>query len=1112
MSEGKFDYKKPKIELSVETILFEVKEGGIFEGEFQIFSKNEELVKGFVISTNPCMGILSEPNFVSENYTVSYRFDGANCEAGQKESGQFILITDGGEFSIPYEATIRETYLTTSMEEVKDLSEFAQFAMAHKEEALSLFYSTEFETMLLKKNRQHRLVYHALIDSRSHAQAMEEFLIYLQKKAPVRLTPLESSIQVTKEVQQYELEVQASGDGYVGAIIKSGSAYIHLDKEILHEEDFINQVAKITFTVSEKSRSIHNWEVELQILCGNQTVKVPVVYDALEEGKKEREDLRKKRQWKRTMVLLYENWFLYRTNHLSVEYYKRNERNLALELQKAEDGRKVTLPEDYYVHLLNRIPEEAGQDRAKRKKALLALYKSGFHSPFLYYEMLKDMNEETELLTELGDAEVSALKWGCRYQFVSMRLLDRFMQLTAHEKQFSLKVFHLAEKFYEQEPLKEYLSILCSILIKGDRMEQKYHKYYEMGIQASLKLIGLCEAFIRSMDHSEYGIIPRSVLLYFVDAEPLPDTEREYLFANILYHEREYEGILYQYGEKIQSFIKEQMKKGKISKDLFYLYRRNFEHILISEEMLSSLPGILFKKKLVCRHPLITGAILYHQETRKVDYVPLVNQMAYIDLYTDQYQVVLLDQLGRRYVNSIPFDLQPLFEDDRYMRLCYEYNKEHPMLLYRLGRHTLKHGQSDARAMSVAKAVLTLPDVDEDFYWDSLKLIIDYYYENYEGDLLEEYLKKVDLSSYEGKSRCELLEYMIERKMYAPVLHAVEEYGFHGINPQKILRLASYLLKSEAVKEDILLLQMCMYAFRNNRYDTYSLEYLGKFMISSLKEMLSIWKTAFENSICIHELEENILAQSLFEENICEELFPVFGSFFERNGTSVLGRAFLRYVSYDSFVKECIFPEEFYRVLKSAILEGRLSDDFSKMSLLYYLSEQTQIEEELIPWIQKAIQEFLIQGMVMPFFKNFSALIALPSDIIIRKYLCCRGERDGYYYVRCSLKTLGMNQKERVKEIKMKEIMPGIYTMDLVVFDHEEVKYSIWQRTKQAERMITMKTLCSEQTLPSHKESRFDVLNQILNSQYEGEDDQIQTLAKDYIKKTQLMDCEWTLL
>lgn len=1110
ISEGKFDIRKPEVEISVEAIELCVQKDEISEGSFEILSKNGEPIKGFLLSTHPRMKLLCASQFIEEEYTVHYRFEAFHYEEGQKEKGQFIFITDGGEFHIPYEVTIQDTYRITSLGEMNQLKEFGELAKESKEEALRLFSSNDFPKIFLKQNKKLQLLYQGLKESRSIAQAMEEFLVCAHKKSKIHVTVKQRELQIDQEQEEYILEIERNCKGYVGALLQTDSTYFTLEKEILHEEDFHDNIAVVKIFIAEKSRSIHSWETALTIYCGEQIIQVPICYQAGKEARMECEKLHQKLQWKRDMVALYESWFLYGTNHITEEEYKKRERTYALQIQESEEGRKTILPEDYSIRLLNKIPEEVVKNKKERKKLFLSFYESGFHSPFLYYEMVKDMNEEVELLSEITNAQLAALQWGNRYDFVSPRLIDRFMQLVFQQKQFSKKVFRVAEQFYKKNPLKEYLTILCGNLIKGDRVEHKYHRYYKKGIESSLKLIGLCEAFIRSMDTTCYELIPRSVLLYFIDADPLPDNEREYLFANILHNEKHYDGILYQYGEKIQTFLKEQMKKGKINDHLFYLYKQNFEQILLSEEMIHTLPGILFKKKLVCHHPLITGAILYHEETKKVEYVPFTNHIAYVDLYTENYQILLLDKLGRRYANTISYELQTLFEDSRYIRLCYEHSQEHPMLLYRLGRHTLNHGKSDAKSIQVAKQVLQLPDIDEDFYWQILKTIIDYYYENYEGDLLEEYLKKVKLDVYNRKERNQFIEYMIVRRMYGTVLQAVELYGYDGVSPKKIVHLTSYLLKSKDVQEDTLLLEMCLYAFRNHQYDMELLEYIGKYTISSLHEMITIWKTAFKHTLRIPELEENLLAQSLFEERIEDDLFPIFSSFYERNTNHMLSKAFLRYVSYDRFMKEKMFPEEFYQTLKAAILDEQLTDNFSKMALLYYLSEQEAIEEDMIDWVKQNIQKFLIAGLVMPFFKKFHQIV-LPTDISIQTMVCWKGQRESHYYIRYSLKVIGEWKKEKVREMKMKEIMPGIYVTELVIFQEEEISYSIWQREEHLDRMVKMGTFYPERMPHMTPENRFDTLNSLVSMQ-ETKDREFGELAKDYLQKSQIMNCEWTLL
>lgn len=1112
MAEGQFDIPKPEVSCSISEIKAEVGEGGTLEGEFQIVSNNEEEIRGFVMSTNSCMHIVSEQQFVTRRYTISYQFVSREHEVGQKECGSFVLVTNGGEISIPYEITIKERSLMIGGEEISNFDDFLEFATEKKEEALMLFYSKEFEQTLLAKNREQQLLYRALLQGRNHAQAMEEFFVSIHKKERVVLESLVEQVIVQKDVQEYKIPIKRNAKGYVDAIVESNSAYVHLEKERLKEEDFEDGIAMLTIRIASNSRSIHNWNTSLKLCYQDQTITIPVIYDALEQGRTEREALKTKREWKQSMLALYDNWFLYHTGHREVEQYKNYERTFALAMQKEEGGRKIPLPDDYYVHLLNQISEGTLENKKKKRKAIISLYEKGNRSPFLLYELVKDMNEEPMLLQELHTVLISALKWATSYQFVSEPLIDRFMQLVAHEKKFSTKVFWLVKKFYEQTQQKEYLSILCSFLIKGDRMDNKYHEYYALGIKHSLKLIGLCEAFIRSMDRTQYSIIPRSVLLYFVDAETLADTEKEYVFANILYHEREYDGILYQYGEKIQSFIKEQMKKGNMSHDLLYLYKRNFDTIIQNEEMLSYLANIIFKQKIICNNPFITGVIVYHQETKRIEYASFVNQMAYIDCYTEHHRVIVVDQEGRYYATSMEFEVEPLFDHAQYMRLCYEYAKKNTMLLYRLGCHTLKYQQSDARAMSVIRSVLTIADIDENFYWECLEAVLAYYDQCYEEELFEEYLKKVDLLAYKGKSRCTMIEYMITRKRYAPVLKNIEQYGFHGIAPQKLLSLISYLLTSDVVQRDELLLDMCMYAFEQGVYDMYSLEYIGKYRLTSLKELLHIWKVAKEQSLCIHELEENILAQSLFAELIYEELFPVFHAFFQRNETNLLVKAFLRYVSYDSFMKEYYASREFYLGLQQTVIQGTLSDDFSKMSLLYYMANEEEIEKEHMAWLCKTVQEFIMKGMVLPFFEQFSRIVSLPLELLTSTYLCYRGEKHKNYYINYQFRTINDGKQEIEKEIRMNEIMPGIYTIEFVIFHNEEVSYKICKREQQ-EETIEISGILKEKSMPEQNEKhRVALLNEMIHEKEQGNNGTIEQIAKEYIEKIQLMNLEWTLL
>lgn len=62
--------------------------------------------------------------------------------------------------------------------------------------------------------------------------------------------------------------------------------------------------------------------------------------------------------------------------------------------------------------------------------------------------------------------------------------------------------------------------MICSLLIKGNRTGKEYHEYFRLAVEANLKIIGLNEFFIRSMDFETYDLIPsESFDLFYIQQQ-----------------------------------------------------------------------------------------------------------------------------------------------------------------------------------------------------------------------------------------------------------------------------------------------------------------------------------------------------------------------------------------------------------------------------------------------------------------------------------------------------------------------------------------------------------------------------------------------------------------
>ncbi len=101
---GKFEYEKQTLLLSETQIAFTVAVDTQKPGEFVISSGSLRQLKGIVYSSTSRMKV-ENPSFLAKTVRIYYTFDSRGMYGSQVEEGFFCLVTDAGEYRLPYRIT-----------------------------------------------------------------------------------------------------------------------------------------------------------------------------------------------------------------------------------------------------------------------------------------------------------------------------------------------------------------------------------------------------------------------------------------------------------------------------------------------------------------------------------------------------------------------------------------------------------------------------------------------------------------------------------------------------------------------------------------------------------------------------------------------------------------------------------------------------------------------------------------------------------------------------------------------------------------------------------------------------------------------------------------------
>ncbi len=313
---------------------------------------------------------------------------------------------------------------------------------------------------------------------------------------------------------------------------------------------------------------------------------------------------------------------------------------------------------------------------------------------------------------------------------------------------------------------KELLAAVCSMLIKGNKTEKQYNRWYLKGIQQSLKLTQLYEYYMMSLDESGVKELPTAVLYFFNYNNQLDWPRKAFLYRYIISRRQSLERIYYSYDNIMKAFAYEQLSLGNMDSNLAYLYKYYITKDKMNAKLAGELPGIMFKYKITCGHPGIVNVIVTMREVNREFVYPVNGGVAYVDIFMDEYNIAFEDLEGRRYMRTVAYSMDKLMDESEFIKECYEMNPDNAKILMNRSERALKYQMIDDTSIEIFKRTLRIRSIHNEYRKNILKNLIDIYYENYEGETLEKYLIRLDIHLLGSEERGSIIEYYIQRGFY----------------------------------------------------------------------------------------------------------------------------------------------------------------------------------------------------------------------------------------------------------------------------------------------------------------------------------------------------------
>lgn len=1142
LARGKFEYAKPVLSFSEETIDIEVMEASDYSGSFTVTSENHIPLRGVIYSTNPRMECLT-PQFEGVEVKIRYQFHSKGLAEGETQKGDFVIVCNECEYSLSFVASISKLYPDSSIGKLKSLYDFSNLAKENWEEAYQLFYHKSFSNIIKPKEMKEAMIYRGIVSAKPSNRNMEEFLVGIRKKNKVLFEIEKTEYTYPDFTESYKetVELKKDGWGYLSIQVSSDAEFLEPVREKLTTEDFIGSICPFDFFITyDKLHAGVNYG-RLTFSSAYQTITVTVT---VRNGARDKEDHSRAeiRECKVGIMELYQAYRLKRIvtgvwanetieilDHLHalepdeplymlmkaqalIINRQRQEAEWILDDFKREWADRKAPIWGYYLYImtlmerepsfvdrmtreielifhenpdsvllfwvLSFLQEEYYNDNARKLKAIEYWVMRGCTSPYLYLEAYYLIWQDPYLLVKLDRFEIRVLRWAIRHQAMTRDISVQIFQIVEMSKGFEPVLYQLLCAAYEVDPKPANLGMICSYLIRGQQFGKKYHKWFAQGIELELRITSLYEAYLLSMDEREIVSVPKIIQMYFQYDSSLPYRKMAVLYNNIIAAKETNPEVYQKYRRAMGRFAMEQVEQEHMDDNLAVLYKDMLDLGLVNEEIAHALSHIIFTHKLLVFDTKVVRALVYQRQMKDPQIVPITGKIAYFQLYSREYVIIFEDAKGHRYVSSVEYRLQKLMEPSEYMEKCMELAPDE--LSYIVSYFDTKQNYLTfvKEDKKFFERVLFAEELSSEYKAEITPEIIRFYQTLEYDGKIEDYLERIQLDPMAPSARRYLMELFVENHMYDRAYDMVELYGIDQIGSASKVALSSHMIKKIAYEEDDFLMTLTAQGFMADKYNDVMLEYLARYYNGPTNVMCRLWKAAGEFGIDTFELEERILVQMMYSGQIAPDAGAIFEQYYESGGRELVVLAYLSSCAHSYFLDDTKTDEFIFEMIESRYHYHMELNDACRLALLKHLSGQQVRTEEQFVIEDELLSEFTCRNMYFAFYRNLDKRLVLKYHLYDKVFLEYRANPRNHVVLHYSRDEDGENFTVE----DMPDVYDGIFVKPFVMFFGEVIQYYISEEHGNQVEVTESSRIVNNDVYGEKDESRYNLLNQMLIS------------------------------
>lgn len=716
-------------------------------------------------------------------------------------------------------------------------------------------------------------------------------------------------------------------------------------------------------------------------------------------------------------------------------------------------------------------------DSAGKLKDIKYWVLRGCSSPYLYIEAYYLISQDPYLIKELSVFELRILSWAVKEKALTKELAGAIFEAVDLAGGFDNRVYELLTAAYEICPEAEYVGIICSYLIKGHKNDTCFHKWFELGIENKLRLTGLYESYLITMDDRQISPVPKIIQMYFSFDNKLPYRKLAVLYNNIIAAKETEPEVYHKYRKAMGRFAMDQAQLRHIDDNLAVLYEDMLELGFINEELSAAFSDIIYTHKLIVFDKRIVRAIIYQNEMKEPQIVPVTDQCAYFELFSNDYVILFEDSRGYRYVKSISYRLQRLMDAEKYLDRCISLSPDRPQYIVSHFKHVRDYSDFTKDDLKLFKPVFYSKS-----FSDSYKAVMGYrilkycQLHDYE-DYVRPFLQSINFDTLQKDARKYLIDMLVSNRLYEKAYDMAMEYGIDMLAAASKVVLCENALKVQHADDDFMV-QLAISAFKTGKYSDLVLKYLCENYTGPTDELINLWHAADKFSISSMKLDERILEQGIYTQIEPEKISDIFMEYYKRAGNEKLILAYISLVAHGYLHSGGCKADFIFDIIEKRFIGNRTLNDACQLALLKHFAEKTDITQAELEIEDTLLKYYIYNNMYFDFFARLDYRLLEKYFLYDKAFLQYESTPGTHVVLHYSRDEDG----EEFNSEDMVEMYDGIYVKTFVIFFGELIRYYITEEHDNSIEVKESNRLTCNNIPGDNDYSRYNLINEMIIS------------------------------